>query len=147
MSEIDEYIQDIESKWQAVYCELAEVIQKNIPEGFVLKMQYGMPTYVVPLETFPRGYLGRKSEPLPFVSLAAQKNYLSLYHMGLLENKELLEWFKVEYEKNVPTKINMGKNCIRFSNPKNIPFDLIGVLINKITVQEWIESYSSYYKK
>ena len=146
MDELEEYSQSIESKWQQAYFELAKVIEKNIPEGFVLKMQYGMPTYVVPLETFPEGYLNRTYEPLPFISLAAQKNHLSLYHMGLIGNKDLLNWFQEEYKKQVPTKLNMGKSCIRFSNPKHIPYSLIGELVRKISVEEWIKSYVTFSK-
>ncbi|MDA9472113.1 DUF1801 domain-containing protein [Enterococcus sp. 5H] len=141
METINEYIENIDEKWQPAYRKLAEVVAQNIPEGFVLQMQYGMPTYVVPLEVYSAGYLDRKDEPLPFISLAAQKKHLSLYHMGIMGDKELLSWFQKEYEKSVPTKLNMGKSCIRFSNPKNIPYDLIGELVSKISMDEWVASY------
>lgn len=142
MDEVQKYVKNIDEKWQDSYQRLAKVIAENIPEGFVLQIQYGMPTYVVPLSVFPNGYLGREDEPLPFISLAAQKNHLSLYHMGIMENKELLSWFQEEYQKTVPTKLNMGKSCIRFSNPKNIPYELIGELVRKLSVEEWITCYT-----
>lgn len=144
MENINEYIEHIDEKWQPAYRKLAEVVAQNIPEGFVLQMQYGMPTYVVPLEVYPAGYLDRKDEPLPFISIAAQKKHLSLYHMGIMGNKELLSWFQKEYEKTVPTKVNMGKSCIRFSNPKTIPYDLIGELVSKISMDEWVDHYVLY---
>ncbi|MGX7243588.1 DUF1801 domain-containing protein [Enterococcus quebecensis] len=147
MDGVTDYIENIDEKWQESYQRLAEVMAENIPEGFILRLQYGMPTYVVPLSVFPDGYLDRKDEPLPFISLAAQKNHLSLYHMGIMGNKKLLAWFQEEYQKVVPTKLNMGKSCIRFSNPKNIPYELIGELVSKISMEEWIDSYMRFAKK
>lgn len=147
MDNVEEYSAMIETKWQESYQSLAKVIAENIPEGFILQMQYGMPTYVVPLSIFPAGYLGRKNEPLPFISLAAQKKHLSLYHMGIMGNKELLAWFQEEYQKVVPTKLNMGKSCIRFTNPNTIPYELIGELIGKISMEEWIASYIHFTEK
>ncbi|WP_375180020.1 DUF1801 domain-containing protein [Enterococcus rotai] len=147
MEEIEEYVENIDEKWQESYQKLAGIIAENIPAGFDLRLQYGMPTYVVPLNVFPVGYLERKDEPLPFISLAAQKKYLSLYHMGIMGNEELLAWFQEEYKKVVPTKLNMGKSCIRFSNPKFIPYELIGELVSKISVDEWVASYTRFTAK
>lgn len=147
MNEVQEYVEKIDSKWQDAYRRLAEVIAENIPIGFVLQLQYGMPTYVVPLHDFPEGYLERKDEPLPFISLAAQKRHLSLYHMGIMGNSDLLAWFQAEYQKAVPTKLNMGKSCIRFTNPKNIPYELIGELVGKISMEEWAASYTRFAEK
>lgn len=144
---MQEYIETIDEKWRESYQKLAEIIADKIPAGFILRLQYGMPTYVVPLSVFPDGYLGRKDEPLPFISLGSQKNHLSLYHMGIMGNRELLTWFQEEYQKVVPTKLNMGKSCIRFSNPKNIPYELVGELVSKISVDEWVASYTRFTEK
>lgn len=141
MTEISDYIMTIPEKWQEDYIKLAKVIDEAIPEGFELVMQYGMPGYVVPLAKYPAGYLNRKEEPLPFLSLAAQKNYIALYHMGIYADKELLTWFEKSYAKEVPTKLNRGKSCIRLSNGKHIPFELIAELVSKISLDRWIELY------
>ena len=147
MEQVAEYVENIDEKWQEAYQMLAKTIAENIPEGFVLKMQYGMPTYVVPLTIFPDGYLNRKDEPLPFISLGSQKKHLALYHMGIMGNQEVLEWFQQEYKRAVSTKLNMGKSCIRFTNTKTIPYDLIGELVTKISMKEWIAGYSRYTEK
>ncbi|MFD1900207.1 DUF1801 domain-containing protein [Enterococcus termitis] len=147
MEQVIEYVENVDEKWQESYRQLEKVIAENIPQGFVLQMQYGMPTYVVPLSVFPEGYLNRKDEPLPFISLAAQKNHLSLYHMGIMGDTDLLHWFQEEYHKVVPTKLNMGKSCIRFTNPKIIPYELIGKLVSKISMEEWVANYRRYTAK
>lgn len=141
MTDVAAYQANISEKWAEAYQKLAAVIAENIPEGFELSMQYGMPTYFVPLAKYPEGYLERQTEPLPFISLASQKNYLALYHLGVYADQALLNWFETEYAKQVSTKLNMGKSCIRFTNVKTIPYELIGELVSKITVNQWIDRY------
>ncbi|MBO0477549.1 DUF1801 domain-containing protein [Vagococcus sp. DIV0080] len=147
MSEIEEYIQGIDENRQVAFNKLVEVVRENIPEGFEEVFQYGMITYAVPLDVFPEGYLNRVDEPLPFISLGAQKRHLALYHLGIMGNKELLQWFQEEYAKVVPTKLNMGKSCIRMTNVKHIPYELIGELVSKMSMEEWIESYQKFQNK
>ena len=147
MSEIEDYIQGVDENRQVAFNKLVEVVRENIPEGFEEVFQYGMITYVVPLDVFPEGYLNRVDEPLPFISLGAQKRHLALYHLGIMGNKELLQWFQEEYAKVVPTKLNMGKSCIRMTNVKHIPYELIGELVSKMSMEEWIESYQKFQNK
>ncbi|MEG0285626.1 MAG: DUF1801 domain-containing protein [Vagococcus sp.] len=138
---VEEYINQIDEKRIDAFRQLVEVVRDNIPEGFEEVMQYDMISYVIPLKSYPKGYLNRVDEPLPFISLGAQKKHLALYHLGIMGNSDLLEWFQTEYSKQVPTKLNMGKSCIRFTNVKNIPYNLIGELVSKISADEWIENY------
>ncbi|HCN60097.1 MULTISPECIES: DUF1801 domain-containing protein [Mammaliicoccus] len=143
MNEIESYIDQIDAKRKEAYIKLYEVIQEHLPIGFEPVLQYGMPTFVVPLNTYPKGYLNRTDEPLPFISIGVQKNHIALYHMGLYGMEELKEWFEREYAERVPTKLNMGKSCIRFTNTKTIPYGLIGELSEKVTVKEWINKYET----
>ena len=103
--------------------------------------------YVVPLTRYPQGYHVKKDEPLPFMSLASQKNHIALYHMGLYGNQAVEDWFVDEYAKRVPTKLDMGKSCIRFKNPDHIPYDLIAELVQKISVDEFISNYEKSMKR
>jgi hypothetical protein len=123
--------------------ELKKVIDENIPEGFELVLQYDMPSYVVPISIYPDGYHCAKDTPLPFISIAAQKNHIAFYHMGIYADKELLEWFQKEYPQHMDTKLNMGKSCIRFTNPKKIPYQLMKELVEKVSVEDWIELYEA----
>ncbi len=40
----------------------------------------------------------------------------------------------------------MGVGCIRFKKIENIPYDLIGELIQKIPAIEWISLYEKTYR-
>lgn len=67
--------------------------------------------------------------------------------MGIMGNKTLLAWFEEEYQKQVPTKLNMGKSCIRMTDVKNIPYELLGELASKMTLEEWLQNYKKYTNK
>jgi hypothetical protein len=110
-------------------------------------MSYGMIGYVVPHSIYPDGYHCSPDLPLPFANIASQKNHIALYHMGLYANPELLDWFAKEYPKHSKLKLDMGKSCIRFRKPGQIPFDLIGQLMKKISVEDWIKVYQENIKK
>lgn len=138
---MNEYIQQVDEKWPEDFAKLVDVVESNLPEGFERTMQYDMISFVVPLSTYPKGYHVTPNTPLPFIALAAQKRHLALYHLGIYADETLLSWFQEEYANRVPTKLNMGKSCIRFTNAKNIPYDLIGELISKMTLAEWITIY------
>jgi len=101
-----------------------------------------MPAFVVPHHIYPAGYHCKPAEPLPFISLAAQKKFLVLYHMGIYAHQPLMDWFTSEWAQNCAgKKLDMGKSCIRFSKPEDIVFDLIAELAGKISVDEWIRLY------
>lgn len=139
----DEYLSKVPDDRKEVMAQLREAIKKNLPDGFEEIMNYGMIGYVVPHSLYPAGYHCDTSLPLPFMNLASQKNHIAVYHMCAYSDEELQQWFREEYAKRVPTKLDMGKSCIRFKNPKKIPVDLIAELASKVTPAEWIEKYES----
>lgn len=142
-----EYIQTLPEDRKQPITELRKVILKNLPAGFTEEMSYGMLGYAVPHTLYPDGYHCDPKQPLPFMCLASQKNFIALYHMGLYADKELLNWFTNEYNKHCKTKLDMGKSCIRFKKMEDIPYKLIGELAGKITPAKWIEIYESQIKR
>lgn len=144
---VEEYIAVLPEDRRPVIEKLRSIVLENLPEGFEEQIAYGMISYVVPLSRYPEGYHVKKGEPLPFLSIASQKNHIALYHMGLYGNEEIEKWFREEYAKCVSTKLDMGKSCIRFKNPKHIPYDLIAKLCQKITVEEHIRFYEKFLKE
>ena len=127
--------------------KLHEVIVDNLPEGFEAAISYGGLGYVVPHSVYPAGYHCKPAEPLPFAGIASQKNSINFYHMGIYANPELLEWFVTEYPKHSRQKLDMAKSCIRFKKMHEIPYALIGELMQKISVKDWVKIYESTMKK
>jgi uncharacterized protein YdhG (YjbR/CyaY superfamily) len=143
----EEYIAQLPEERKVVMQKLRELILKNLPKGFKEIMNYGMIGYVVPHEIYPKGYHCDSKLPLPFMNIASQKNFVALYHMGIYADENLLMWFQENYSKHCKTKLDMGKSCIRFKKMDHIPYELIGELCQKMTVQEWISSYEAQIKR
>ncbi len=141
-----DYISKLPEERQEPFAKLRQTILDNIPDGFEETMSYGMIGYVVPHSIYPDGYHCTPELPLPFMSIASQKNFVALYHMGIYANPELMEWFKAEYPKYEKTKLDMGKSCIRFKKVDRIPPQLIAELCQKMTVADWVSLYETNLK-
>jgi hypothetical protein len=142
----DEYIESLPKDRKEAMLKLREIILNNLPPGFSEVMGYGMIGYVVPHSAYPPGYHTNPKLPLPFINLASQKNYIALYHMGLYGDGKLLEWFTHNYPNYSKAKLDMGKGCVRFKKPEQIPYELIAELCSKISPQGWIKMYESRLK-
>ncbi|MBC8060526.1 MAG: DUF1801 domain-containing protein [Clostridiaceae bacterium] len=140
---LEEYINQLPSDRKDAIEKLRKTINENIPTGFQETMAYNMISYVIPHSIYPPGYHVNPKEPVPFISLTSQKNYIALYHMGIYSFTSILTWFKEEYGKYVKTKIDMGKSCIRFKKVEDIPYDLIAELCRKITLEDYLKRYEA----
>lgn len=144
---VEDYINETPIERQAAMKKLRAVIKKNMPKGFKEGMGYGMMGYSVPHSIYPAGYHCNPKDPLPFMGLASQKNFIAVYHMGVYADPKLLKWFTEAHAKASPKKLDMGKSCIRYKKPEDIPFDLIGELASKMTPDEWITMYEKNLKR
>lgn len=143
----EKYLAELPEDRQSPMDKLHKIIKKNLPKGFSIGMGYGMIGYSVPHSIYPEGYHCDPKQPLPFMCLASQKNYISVYHMGVYGDNDLGKWFTKEYEKLGIGKLDMGKCCIRFKKMDSIPYKLIGELASKMTPQQWIAMYEKTLKK
>ena len=139
--DVADYISQLPSDKKEAIIKLRKTIQDNIPKGFEECINYNTISYVIPHSLYPAGYHCQPELPVPFVSIAAQKNFVAFYHMGIYAMPDLLKWFLHEFPKHSPDKLDMGKSCIRFKNPNKIPFALMGELMQNISAKEWIGFY------
>jgi hypothetical protein len=144
---VDAYISELPEDRQKAIAELQKVIKKNLPKGFKEEMNYGMIGYVIPHSKYPAGYHCNPKMPLPFLNIASQKNFIAVYHMGMYANPQLLKWFTEAHAKASPKKLDMGKSCMRYKKPEDIPYKLIGELASKITPEQWIALYEQAFKR
>lgn len=144
---IDEILANVPEDRMEDFNKLHTTIVKNLPKGFEAAISYGGLGYVVPHTIYPAGYHCKPIEPLPFAGIASQKNSINFYHMGIYSDQELFDWFVAEYPKHSKQKLDMGKSCIRFKKTAEIPFELIGELMKKMSVDQWIDLYESKLKK
>lgn len=127
--------------------QLLKVIRENLPDGFEETISYGMISWVVPHSIYPAGYHCDPKQPLPFLSIASQKNGISLYHMGIYANPTLMDWYLENWKTYSPKKADIGKSCIRYKNPAEIPMKLIGELCARMSPEAWISCYETVLKK
>lgn len=143
---VEAYLDAVPEERKSTFHKLRNSILQNISKGFEEQMNYGMIGYVVPHSIYPPGYHVDPSLPLPFASIASQKNFIGFYHSGLYSMPDLNNWFVEEYKKQAKFKLDMGKSCVRLKRLDDIPFELIGELMTRVTPQEYIEVYESVLK-
>jgi uncharacterized protein YdhG (YjbR/CyaY superfamily) len=144
---VEEYIASVPEERRPFIENIRKVIIENLPEGFEEGMSYGMIGYYVPHSIYPNGYHCNPKLPLPFMTFASQKNSINFYHMSMYMDKDLYDWFVAEYPTYSKQKLDMGKSCIRFKKLEEIPLELLGKLVKKVSVADWIAQYEKALKK
>ncbi len=144
---VADYLSKVPEERKPAMQKLYETVKENLPPDFEEAVSYGMMGWDVPLSVYPKGYHCTPGEPLPFIGIASQKNFIAFYHMGIYANQGLYDWFVAEYPKHCKRKLDMGKSCIRFKKPEEIPFELMGLLAQKMSAQEWIDLYEEKLRK
>jgi hypothetical protein len=136
-AEVEHYFADLEPSQRAVLYPVIDAVRDAMPEGYRLGMHWGMPGWVIPLETYPNTYNG---QPLAYVSLPAHKNYNSLYLMALYGNPDADAAFRAEWAATGRT-LNMGKSCLRFTTLADIDLGIIARTVASVPVARFLATY------
>ena len=88
---VEEYLASLPEDRRGPVSEVRDVINQHLPEGYVEQMDWGMISWVVPLDLKPDTYNGK---PLCYAALASQKQHMSVYLMGMYTDGPELEWFR-----------------------------------------------------
>ncbi|MCH8906421.1 MAG: DUF1801 domain-containing protein [Candidatus Heimdallarchaeota archaeon] len=139
---VEQYLDELPDDRKQAMAVVREIILEQLPDGYEETMQWGMISYVIPLKIFPDTY---NKLPLGYVSLASQKNYMTVYLNNIYSSKEATEWFYSEYDKS-GKKIDMGKSCVRFKKLEDLPLQLIGQAIAKDSVENFLKLYKDAQK-
>jgi hypothetical protein len=135
---VAEYLEQLPKDRRAAISKVRAVIRKNLPKGFAEQMAYGMIGYVVPHKLYPAGYHCDPKQPLPFACLGSQKNYMSLYLMSVYGDAEMAAWMREQFQAR-GKKLDMGKSCIRFKKLEDLPLDVIGEALSRVSVADYIQ--------
>lgn len=139
---VEAYLEALPDDRRTAIETVRQVIKTNMDHGYEEGMQYGMISYFVPHHLYPSGYHCDPSQPLPFVCLASQKNYMSLYMACLYADETGGAWFREQWQKT-GKKIDMGKSCLRFKKVEDLALDVIAAAIRRLPVRRHIEVYES----
>lgn len=140
---VKEYLAEIPAERRRSIEAVRKVILANLPEGYEEGMDYGMIVYFIPLSRYPDTY---NKHPLAVAALAAQKNYLAVYLTCVYSDVKYMEWFKRAFTA-AGKKLDMGKSCVRFKSADDLPLDVIGDAIAKISVDDYIKNYEKVRKQ
>jgi len=144
---VQEYLSSLPADRRDAIERVREVILANLDEDYEEGMAYGMIGYSVPHRIFPAGYHTDPRQGLMFAALASQKNFMSVYVMGLYtgcdgaNESELVRWFRDAWAKSGKKKLDMGKACIRFKKVDDLPLDVLGEAIRRIPAKVYVENY------
>lgn len=133
----NEYLDGVPAERRALVDAVRATVLANLPEGFEETIEFGMLGYVIPLDRYPDTYNGR---PLQVAALANQKQYVSLYLMGVYADEAERQWFTDAWTAT-GTKLNMGKACVRFKRLDQVPLDVVGEAIARVSVIDMIAAY------
>jgi hypothetical protein len=136
----DEYIGSLDEERLPVIRKIDKIITSHLKGVYSRNMQYGMISYTIPHSVYPGGYHCKPTDEVPYISLASQKNHVSLYHMGVYTGTSLLEWLLGAFEAK-GIKADMGKCCIRFKKMEAIPYEIIEELMKKSSIDDYLDKY------
>lgn len=131
---VEQYLGELPDDRREAIAEVRQAILDNLPDGYVEAMSFGMIGYEVPIETYPDTYNGK---PLLYAALASQKNHMAVYLHGVYADSDTEEWFMSEYEAT-GKKMDIGKSCVRFKKIDQLPVDLVGKAIARVSVKDFV---------
>ena len=134
---VKQYLGELPDDRRDAIAEVRQVILDNLPDKVVETMAWGMIAYEIPLDVFPDTY---NKKPLLYAALASQKNHMAVYLHSIYMNEDDASWFQDKY-KATGKKLDMGKSCVRFKKIDQLPVELIGEAIAKVTVDEFLDYY------
>ena len=140
VQDVEEYLAALPEDRREAITAIREVILKNLPKGYEEGVQWGMPSYFVPLSEYPSGYNCQPDQPLPFVGFASQKNHMAFYGFCIYIDEVLKDRF-VEDWKKTGKKLDMGKSCVRFKKLEDVPLKVIGDAVKRVPMKKYIKQY------
>ena len=139
---VEEYMAALPEDRREAMAAIREVVLKNLPKGYEEGVQWGMPSYFVPLSAYPSGYNCQPDQPLPFVGFASQKNHMVFYGFCIYMDEELKNRFVADWKKS-GKKLDMGKSCVRFKKLEDVPLKVIGDAVKRVPMKKYIKQYEA----
>ena len=133
------YIAELPPDRQALVAKVRDLVNANLPPGYVERMNWGMISWELPLERYPSTYNG---QPLAYAALAAQKNHTALYLNCIYASDERTQRFLEAYA-SAGKKLDMGKSCVRFKKAEDLAEDVLAETIRSIPVERFIAEFEA----
>jgi hypothetical protein len=139
---VSQYLAELPDDRRSAIEAVRAVILENLETDYEEGMQYGMIGYYVPHHVYPPGCHNNPKEPLPFINLASQTNFMTLHALSLYPGGDHLAWFQRSWAAT-GKKLDMGNCCIHFKHLDDLPLGLIAELVRRIPAKKYAERYAS----
>jgi hypothetical protein len=136
---VAEYLKLLPPEQRKSLAAVRKVVRENLPRGYKEEIGWGAITYAIPLKDYPNTYNG---QPLCIAALTAGKHRCSLHLMAAYGDSDTRQWLEDQFRKS-GKKLDMGKACIHFKAPDDLPLDAIAKVIAKVTPEKYIERYEA----
>jgi hypothetical protein len=143
---VKEYLDSLPEDRRKALSAIRTAIRKNLPKGYEEGIQYGMIGYYVPHSVYPAGYHTDPKQPVPFASIASQKNHMAIYLFCIYTSPQAKEDF-IDAWKASGCKLDMGASCVRFKKLEDVPLEVLGSAIKNIPVKTFISTYEANISK
>lgn len=119
------YLDELPEDRRVIVEAVRGMVLHNLPEGYREAMRWGMITYEIPLERYPKTYNG---QPLAYIALASQKNNCALYLTCVYQDPEREAHLREGFRK-AGKKLDMGKSCLRFKKLDDLPMNVLAEVV------------------
>lgn len=133
------YLDELPPERAALVARLRDLVNANLPDDYVERMNWGMISWEVPLERYPDTYNG---QPLVFAGLAAQKNHTALYLNCVYASAERTERMRAAWAA-AGRKLDIGKSCLRFKRIEDVAEKVLAETIRSVPVDRFIAEYEA----
>ena len=134
---VEDYLLQLPAQRRAVVAAVRDLVNANLPAGYVEAMAFGMIGWSIPLSRYPDTYNG---QPLAYLGLAAQKHGYSLYLNCVYSDTATEQSLRDAYAR-AGRKLDMGQSCLRFKARDGLLLDEVARIVASIPVDEFIAQY------
>lgn len=143
---VAQYLKALPPERRAALSAVRKAINANLPDGYKEGIQYGMIGWFVPHSVYEKGYHCDPNQPVPFVSLASQKNHMAVYLFCLYCDKKAMAEFQERWKAETG-RLDMGASCVRFKNMDQVSLGAIGDAVASMPVEAFIAAYEGAWVK
>src|SRR3954470_945361 len=136
---VDQWLSSVAPERKDAINAVRDAVNEHLPRGYEETVDWGMLAWVVPLATLPYTHNGH---PLMLAALGAHTKRMTVYLMSVYSDPKVRREFEIAY-KRTGKKLDMGGCCVHFKKLDDLPLDVVGKSIARVSVDKYIESYEN----
>jgi hypothetical protein len=135
---VKEWLASVPAERKAAIDAVRAAVNEHLPRGYEETVDWGMLAWVVPFARLRQTHNGH---PLMLAALGAHRKLMTIYLSSVYEDPKLRREFETAYRKT-GKKLDMGGSCVHFKTLDDLPLEVVGDVIGRVTVDEYVERYA-----